>query len=1363
MKYITTLDNFISPQNGMMLLDYQHILEGDRVNKSYISPTLIDIRLEMINLRQDLDGIIGDSGATFILQTTSDQFENAQALNALTPGMMKQTSGVVATAISGKDYMPGLLTNDYVWVGKKIGPDDNVPTEVKAEDILGYFNLSENNIWVGNSSNKAIEASKIPPSVLPSVSWGAILRGNFSNELEETRNYIQGPTIPGIYGNLVTWGIDDGGVAPVVLGRSIGDSGVSLAEFTAAIEESVSAAASSAEAAAASAEAAAASAEAAAASSAEAVAAAAEATEAAASATISAGEASASAGAAFLSAGEATIAAGSASSSASSASSSASDASDSASSASSSASSAAASLSTLLSVAVLKAGSTMTGALILNGDPTVSNQAATKAYVDSTAGGTGTVTSVGLTTATDGLTISSSPVTSSGNINIDLNTELQSLSAISSNGIVARTGSGTYSSRTITAGSILISVINGDGVSGNPTIDLNQDNITRFSSSLIPLSATSTQSFSFDSVNATTNYKIANTSTASMPTIRKNQFLLENSGSVSLGLHFWTATSDTGGYGTFRMAFKGTSSTITPLQIFYSPTDSNYFFQLTSGAGFNSYVNFYGNLVMQNSSSVDFSLSSDVKVPVPTLSSQAATKGYVDSSVSGLGTVSSVGATTTSSGLTITGSPITTSGSFTFTLSSGLQDLSSYTSASFLKVSNNLSDLGSPSTARTNLGLTNIATQSVTANCVLVGATSNGITSIAAPANNNRVLLSGASSSTNPAWSTATYPATTTANRILYSGSNNIVSEINTANDGVLITNSVGIPSISSILPSAVQLNITSLGTIGTGTWSATNIALNKGGSNASLTASNGGIVYSTASAMAILSGTATASKLLMSGASTTPSWSSSTYPSSVTAGQILYGSASNVISGLTSSNNGLLVTNSSGVPSISSRYVDDTSLGNVFLGTSTGNNTTTGSFNTGIGTLCLNLLTSGSSNISLGFGVGKNLTSGSDNVCIGSGNILYPAFLNSTTSSGCVAIGHGAGHLRASYTNSVFLGRFADAASSGLSNVIAIGNNASASTSNTCVIGDTSSGMKLVLGSTTGYARIHVVGGVNNVGSEDSCIRATSATNAKIEIENTTASTGKLYEIRSNPNGDFDIVDRTGLTQRFSIKTTGTCGIATGSPLGKLHVTGSYNNYSNNGTIIRATDSAASANIEIQNSGTGGSIWAIRAFNSVLGLDGQFDIADMTNSRRVMIFDSSGRVGVGMVADQLFSVNTANPSKVGSGSWTGISDARFKDVCGVYSSGLKEILEIVVKKFKYNKKSGHPEEILDSEHVGIIAQEIEKILPETVKKVKARGLEDARMFDMTNITYALINAVKELNNKVINLENKLSLNVTNY
>jgi len=51
-------------------------------------------------------------------------------------------------------------------------------------------------------------------------------------------------------------------------------------------------------------------------------------------------------------------------------------------------------------------------------------------------------------------------------------TDLDGYAALSSTGLVARTGSGTAATRTLTAGSAQLTVSNGDGVAGNPTIDL---------------------------------------------------------------------------------------------------------------------------------------------------------------------------------------------------------------------------------------------------------------------------------------------------------------------------------------------------------------------------------------------------------------------------------------------------------------------------------------------------------------------------------------------------------------------------------------------------------------------------------------------------------------------------------------------------------------------------------------------------------------------------------------------------------------------------------------------------------------------------------------------------------------------------
>lgn len=94
-------------------------------------------------------------------------------------------------------------------------------------------------------------------------------------------------------------------------------------------------------------------------------------------------------------------------------------------------------------------------------------------------------------------------------------------------------------------------------------------------------------------------------------------------------------------------------------------------------------------------------------------------------------------------------------------------------------------------------------------------------------------------------------------------------------------------------------------------------VPLNLGGSNAALTASNGGIIYSTASALAVLSGTSTANQIPLSGSSSAPSWSTATYLNTMTANNILYASSTNVLGQISTAMNSVLATNGSSVPAM--------------------------------------------------------------------------------------------------------------------------------------------------------------------------------------------------------------------------------------------------------------------------------------------------------------------------------------------------------------------------------------------------------------------------------------------------------------
>ena len=82
--------------------------------------------------------------------------------------------------------------------------------------------------------------------------------------------------------------------------------------------------------------------------------------------------------------------------------------------------------------------------------------------------GTGTVTSVGITPGT-GVTVSGSPITTSGNIAVGLSTKLTAIENLSGAGFITQNGTGVIAGRTLQAGTG-ISIAHGNGSSQDPII-----------------------------------------------------------------------------------------------------------------------------------------------------------------------------------------------------------------------------------------------------------------------------------------------------------------------------------------------------------------------------------------------------------------------------------------------------------------------------------------------------------------------------------------------------------------------------------------------------------------------------------------------------------------------------------------------------------------------------------------------------------------------------------------------------------------------------------------------------------------------------------------------------------------------------
>ena len=92
-------------------------------------------------------------------------------------------------------------------------------------------------------------------------------------------------------------------------------------------------------------------------------------------------------------------------------------------------------------------------------------------------------------------------------------------------------------------------------------------------------------------------------------------------------------------------------------------------------------------------------------------------------------------------------------------------------------------------------------------------------------------------------------------------------------------------------------------------------VPLADGGTSASLVANDGAIFYCDATQGQLLAGTPTANQMLQSGSSSAPHWSTCTWPVTTTVNQILYSPNPNLVSGLATLDNGVLVTSALGVP----------------------------------------------------------------------------------------------------------------------------------------------------------------------------------------------------------------------------------------------------------------------------------------------------------------------------------------------------------------------------------------------------------------------------------------------------------------
>jgi predicted RecA/RadA family phage recombinase len=134
------------------------------------------------------------------------------------------------------------------------------------------------------------------------------------------------------------------------------------------------------------------------------------------------------------------------------------------------------------------------------------------------------------------------------------------------------------------------------------------------------------------------------------------------------------------------------------------------------------------------------------------------------------------------------------------------------------------------------------------------------------------------------------------------------------------------------------------------------------------------------------------------------------------------------------------------------------------------------------------------------------------------------------------------------------------------------------------------------------------------------------------------------------------------------------------------------------------------------------------------------------------------GNVGIGMTAPtHQLQLSTDSAAKPSTNTWTIVSDMRVKRDIRPYQDGLEIIRQINPVWYKYSGLGGFIAD--DKDHIGIIGQDIADVAPYTVGTFRAKlnpnDQEETELLNFNShaLTFALINAVKKLDQRIENIK----------
>ena len=246
-------------------------------------------------------------------------------------------------------------------------------------------------------------------------------------------------------------------------------------------------------------------------------------------------------------------------------------------------------------------------------------------------------------------------------------------------------------------------------------------------------------------------------------------------------------------------------------------------------------------------------------------------------------------------------------------------------------------------------------------------------------------------------------------------------------------------------------------------------------------------------------------------------------------------------------------------------------------------------------------------------------------------------------------------------------------------------------------------------------------------------------------------------------------------LQERMRIDSSGNVGIGNSAPTAALHV------YGNNGTYGLSSFFSLNGSTPGVGIGNTGSVGLIQGLTTATGTVADLQIqpnggyllvgtTSVLNNSKVTIVHPNpqivtrhGSATAGKFwnspyinsSNQFYIINQDNAGVYitdGATAWTANSDERLKDIIAPIASALEGVQSL--RAVKYSWKSDEAK----VPHIGLIAQDVQKVLPEVVTSAKLPMSEDETEYlgvSYTEVIPLLVAAIQELSAKVTALESR--------